>query len=140
MGKNHEMIRDALLCHGIDPSFSRHIRISETEGDDGPRGMVAIGYTSSGQWRETAIASTCTPEEAGELVRDSDRLAALIALGVRAMPPSERPDIPDWVAKHPDAQRTVRELARARSLANNAAADLSNRPREPEPDDVNSPF
>lgn len=116
-----DMVRDALMRHGMDPDLARHIDLARTEGPDGPRGLVTIGYVRAGRRHETAMVSTPTPDEAVALVMDRDRIAALLSLGVRAMPSGERPPLPDWVARHPGAQETRRGLDRARALAADAA-------------------
>lgn len=138
--KDEGLVREALMRHGIDPSLARHVTIGETEADGEPRGLVTIGYIASGQWRETAMVSTTTVDDAVALVCDRDRIAPLLALGVRAMPPTLRPTLPDWVANHPEARRTRRDLARARTLADDAASGRTQPARDEDPPKGNSPF
>jgi len=140
MDRNNDgLVREALMRHGIDPSLVRHVTLRTTEADGAPRGLVTIGYVASGQWRETAMVSTPTLDDAVALIEDREQLAPLLALGVRAMPQAVRPMIPDWVANHPSAQRTRRDLARARTLADDAASGRERAPGDAD-DTGDAPF
>lgn len=135
MNANADLVREALRRHGMDPDLARHIDITQTEGADGPRGLVTIGYGPAGRRRETAMVSTPTPGEAIGFVMDREKIAPLLALGVRAMPPAERPELPDWIARHPQAQATRQALKRARTLASDATEGrVSNEQQETDTD------
>lgn len=138
MDLDNEIVRESLMRHGIDPAVSRNIRLGETGTDDEPRGLISIGYTMSGQWKETAMVSTPTREEAQLFLEDADRLTELLALGVRAMPGAERPLLPYWVTRNAGAQRTRQSLARAKTLAENAIDGPTK--QTDSKDDPNAPF
>lgn len=115
--------RAHLRSHGLPEEIVNLIEVttSPSPTDDGTRGNISIGYQSGGRRRETTIASMSSVEEAIDVLKDRGRIASIIALGLQAMPRSERPDAPVWVTGDDNARQTLRDMDRARGLANRAA-------------------
>lgn len=106
-------IAATLLALGLPAEVAATVAV--TPLPDG-QASVTIGYDKGG--RRKVVAETLTTlDGALAIVADRNRIAGLIALGVRAMPVSQRPTLPDWVSASPEVARHDAMRARASSMA-----------------------
>jgi hypothetical protein len=107
-----------LLALGLPAEVAATVAVAPLPGG---QASVTIGYEKGG--RRKVVAETLTTlDGALAIVADRDRIAGLIALGVRAMPASQRPTLPDWVSASPEVARHDAMRARAAVLASGRAA------------------
>ncbi len=111
-----------LANHGVDAAIADLVKAWASPSDPGeePRINITIGYVDGDMRRETAMSSLPSLEDAKQSLADRSWVATFLSLGIRAIPPSRRPDAPDWITKDEGAERTRRSLARARDLATDA--------------------
>lgn len=106
------------------------VRLEKAEGLDGDSGVITVGYVNAAG-RRKITAQTVTPslDDAFALLADRDRAAGLIALGVRSMPPSFRPVLPEWVSGSVEVARFDAMRTRAKGVAQAAIARDADLPR-----------
>lgn len=111
----HQLPQDVVNTIALDtaPSFNT---------GDADVGVVTVGYDHNGKRRVTAEMMLPTLADAKAMLADRDRIASLIAQGVRAMPASKRPTLPTWVAENADAQRAEAMRRRVSAVAVAATA------------------
>lgn len=122
----NNIIAIALLgAHQLPLDVARTIALETVPSfntDDAESGLVTIGYDSGDRRVVTAEMLLPTLADAEALLADRDRVASLIAQGVRAMPASRRPALPGWIADSADARRAESMRRRASAAANAAIA------------------
>lgn len=114
----NSLIAIALLAaHQIPTEVARTVQLDTAPGLTGNAGVVTIGYDQNGKRNVTAQMTLSTLADAEALLADRNRIASLIAQGVRAMPASRRPALPAWIADNADAVRAEQMRARATRAA-----------------------
>lgn len=110
-------VATTLLSFGLPADVVATVQVIPLPDD---QAMVTIGYDKAGRRKVTA-QTLSSMDAALATVADRDRIAGLIALGVRAMPASARPVLPAWVAESEAVARHDAMKARAGSIADKAA-------------------
>ncbi len=107
-----------LLALGLPAEVAATVAVSPL-----PEGQasITIGYDKGGR-RKIVAETLTTMDGALAIVADRDRIAGLIALGVRAMPTSRRPTLPDWVSASSEVARHDAMRAKATGLASGRVA------------------
>lgn len=118
----------ALASHGLTGAAAATVQAKEVPGITGQQAEITIGYDKGGKRKITAQVLVGSVDDAAAYLGDRERIGALIALGVRAMPASARPEIPGWVANSDAARRHDAMRARASAVAETAANDASDLP------------
>lgn len=106
-----------LAAHQLPQDVARTVALDTAPGLSGNAGLVTIGYDQDGKRKITAQVLLPTLADAEAMLADRDRVASLIAQGVRAMPASKRPSLPTWVADNADAKRAQDMRRRASAVA-----------------------
>lgn len=111
-----------LLALGIPADAAAAVRLEAL-----PEGQasLSVGYDKGG--RRKVVAETLSSMDAAlATLADRNRVAGLIALGVRAMPAAQRPSLPAWISQNPAVAAHDALRARVDAVAARAAdqADL----------------
>ena len=135
-----EIARAHLRSHGLNEEIVRLVEFSTSPAHhgDGQRGNLSIGYESGKGRRETATISLPTIDEAVAMLADRDRIGAILSLGIRAIPAMMRPAAPTWITENDGARRTLRDLKRAKEIAENGADGIP--PKDSPAGDGDMPF
>lgn len=118
----------ALASHGLTGATAAVVQASEVPGITGQQAEITIGYDKGGKRKITAQVLVGSVDDATAYLGDRERIGALIALGVGAMPAAARPDVPAWVAESAEAKRHDAMRGRASAAAEAAANDAAELP------------
>lgn len=102
-------------------AVAQTVQVEEVPGLNGRSGLVTVGYDNgAGKRKVTAQVVTPDVDAAIALTGDFERIADLIALGVRAMPSAFRPALPSRITECDEVRRYDEMRSRVRTAANTA--------------------
>lgn len=114
------IVAASLLTHGVPADIAETVRFEISEAD---QGVLTVGYDRDERRNVTAQMLVPTALDAVAILTDRERIAGLLAQGLRAFPAGFRPTIPSWIADSAEAKRSDAMRARARTLASAVVTD-----------------